>query len=125
MSGDVVVNSDRRLKQDIAPIDNALALLEKVEGRTYHWKPGLGRDDRRHYGLIAQEVEAAVPELVSTNPVDGIKSVNYQGFIPILINGVEELKEQTDKTQAGMDDLRTQFEKNKALLETLTASNSQ
>ncbi len=122
VAGDVNVNSDRRLKQDIEGIGNALDLLDQVEGRTYHWKPELGRDGRTHYGLIAQEVEAAVPELVTTCEADGIKSVNYNGFVPILINAVGELKEQNRQQQEEMVLLREQIALQQEVLEEFRAN---
>ena len=128
VAGDLIVNSDGRLKEKVRSIGNALDILEQVEGKTYNWKPELGRDDRTHYGLIAQEVEAAVPELVSTNETSGVKSVNYQGFVPILINAVDELKEQNlQQREANLRQekelklLREQISLQQKLLEKLSA----
>jgi hypothetical protein len=92
VAGDITVNSDARLKQNIRPIHNALTLLGHIDGTTYEWKPGTGRAAGRRYGLVAQEIEGTVPELVSTAADGEIKSVNYQGFVPILINAVKELE---------------------------------
>ena len=120
VAGDLNVNSDVRLKTDVKPIDGALDLLSKVEGKTYNWLPELNRDKRTRYGVIAQEVEAVIPELVTTNKSDGIKSVNYQGFIPVLINAVNELKEQNEQKSKEIDLLQQQV----ALLQQLVKSNS-
>jgi len=94
VAGDVTVNSDARLKRNIQPIQNALTLLDKVEGKTYEWNPAECRKAGRRFGLVAQEIEAVVPELVATTGNAQVKSVNYQGFVPILINAVKELQQQ-------------------------------
>ncbi|MCP3973267.1 MAG: tail fiber domain-containing protein, partial [bacterium] len=106
VAGDVLVNSDRRLKTEIRPIDDALSTVSKIHGKTYRWDPALARDDRRHTGLIAQEVESVVPELVTANGEDGIKSVNYRAFVPILITSVNTLGELKDRQEAEIRKLR-------------------
>jgi hypothetical protein len=90
----LVSNSDARLKREVRTIEGALKTLAGIEGKTYRWKRNLGRDDRTQYGLIAQEVERVVPELVHAPDDDAIRSVNYQGLIPMLIEAVHQLEEQ-------------------------------
>ena len=55
-------------------IGDALKILEDVKGRTYEWKAETGRGEGTHYGLIAQEVEGVIPELVSTRELDDLRS---------------------------------------------------
>ncbi len=131
VAGDVNVNSDGRLKEKVNTIGDALKILEDVKGRTYEWKAETGRGEGTHYGLIAQEVEVVIPELVSTRESDGIKSVNYQGFVPILINAVDELKEQNRQQQKAslrqeeeIRLLREQIALQQQLLEKLSATNN-
>jgi len=95
ISGGLTLNSDKRLKKDINPIPSALNLIQKIEGVTYFWKDDLGRDKEKQYGLIAQNVEAVIPELVKENK-QGTKSVNYQALIPVLINATQEQQKQID-----------------------------
>ena len=104
LTGNLTVNSDRRLKQDIKNIDNALHLISGIEGVTYHWKPELKRDDKKQYGLIAQNVEAVIPELIE-NGDNGIKSVNYQALIPVLVNAVNEQQKQIAEQQKQIEKL--------------------
>ena len=106
VAGDLNVNSDRRLKEDIATIENALQIVARIEGKTYNWKPELGRDRGKQYGFIAQEVEQVIPELVSTQQGDGIKSVNYQGMVPFLVNALKELNELKESQAAEIEALR-------------------
>jgi hypothetical protein len=106
--GEISMNSDARLKQNIRSITNALTLIGRLDGKTYEWKTGLGRDDRRHYGLIAQEIEAVIPEMV-TKSDDGTKSVNYQAAVPVLINAVKELQTRDAEKMAELDSLRQEM----------------
>ena len=92
--------SDQRLKKDTVRIQNALSRLKGVKGYTYFWK-----DESLpliQHGFMAQQLEAYFPDLVRTN-VSGMKSVNYTGMIPVL---VEALKEQ----QQEIEQLRNELE---------------
>jgi len=102
LSGNLTVNSDKRLKQSIKPIKGAQGLLSQIEGVTYFWKSDLKRDDKKQYGLIAQNIEAVIPELISESK-SGIKSVNYQALIPVLINASREQQDQIDAQNQQLD----------------------
>jgi hypothetical protein len=69
-------------------------LVKALDGVTYYWRtdefPDMKLEDRLQYGLIAQDLEKIVPELVNTDS-EGWKSVEYTHLIPILL---EALKEQ-------------------------------
>jgi uncharacterized spore protein YtfJ len=87
LSGDLTINSDERLKDNIQPLGSTLNKLHQIEGKTYSLKK-----DEEHtpkIGVLAQEVQAVFPELV-TEGGDGILSVNYQGLVPVLINAINE-----------------------------------
>jgi len=88
-------SSDERLKHDIETIDDPLAIIEQLRGVTFAWN----KDNSQMYGLIAQEVEHVIPELVGTD-ASGFKSVAYGNLIPLLI---EALKAQ----QAEIDELKS------------------
>lgn len=109
VTGDLTVHSDRRLKRDIQTVGNALDIVAQLDGKTYRWNVGNGRDERLHYGFVAQEVESVVPELVLQDSNGDIKSVNYQGVIPILVNAVKELQAQNSAQAEAMADLRRQL----------------
>lgn len=93
VAGNVTLNSDERLKKNIKTIPNAGELLQQLDGKTYHWKSS--QDKNTQYGLIAQQVQAVIPELV-TEKNDGMLSVNYQGLVPVLLNGYKEQQKQID-----------------------------
>ena len=80
---DVDTTSDIRLKTNIKPIDDPLAKVIKIEGVSFNWK----EDNRPALGVIADQVEKIIPELVRG---DDPKSVNYNGLIGLLIEAVKE-----------------------------------
>lgn len=105
--GDVVAyySSDERLKENIEIIPNALSKVQQIRGVTFDWtdeyleKQG-GEDGyfhRKHdSGVIAQEVEKVLPELVAERP-DGTKAVRYEKLVAVLIEAVKELKQEIEE----------------------------
>ena len=81
---DIVSPSDERLKENITPINDPLSLINDINGVTFNWK-GTSKPSA---GLIAQEVEKILPELVSEN--DRGKAVNYNGIIGLLVECVKQ-----------------------------------
>ncbi|MEK7507273.1 MAG: tail fiber domain-containing protein, partial [Patescibacteria group bacterium] len=82
--------SDVSLKKDIFTVSGSLDLVLGLRGVGYHWNSQTASESYR-YGFVAQEVEAVIPELVATDPVTGLKSVNYTGFSPFLVGAIKEL----------------------------------
>jgi hypothetical protein len=87
-AADITTNSDSRLKENVEKITDALAIVEQINGVTY----ALALDNKkiRHVGLIAQDVEAVMPEAVSEND-NGIKSVAYGNLVGLLVEAIKEL----------------------------------
>lgn len=82
----IYVSSDRALKYDIKPIPSALDKILKIDGVSYRLKA----NDRATMGVVAQDVEAVLPELVAKD-VDGHKMVNYDGLTGVVIQAIHEL----------------------------------
>jgi len=104
IKGAAYTTSDRRLKDDVTDVTDATAAVEGLRGVRYSWvkeAPDADGTKRRFLGFLAQEVEAVLPELVSTD-AEGTKSVNYVGVVPVL---VEALKEERAARQALADRL--------------------
>ncbi len=80
--------SDRRLKKDIQPLENALQKLMQLQGYQYYWKD-MQKDSAQQIGVVAQELEKVYPALVKMRS-DGYKGVNYDGLIPVLIEAIKE-----------------------------------
>jgi hypothetical protein len=79
--------SDNRVKENIKTIENSLNTLTQLRGVSFDWK----ETGRSSYGVIAQELEEILPDLVTNGEV---KSVNYNGMIGVLIEAVKELSEE-------------------------------
>jgi len=84
---DFVATSDRRLKSDISTISNALDTVKNMRG-VYFTRLG---ETKRSVGVIAQEVEEVLPEVVHG---DDMKSVSYGNIVGLLIEAVKELAEK-------------------------------
>jgi hypothetical protein len=95
--------SDKRLKENIKPINNALCKIIGVSGNTFDWKElsteevktihgNVGKD----VGVIAQEIEDVLPEAVTTRE-NGYKAVNYEKIIPLLIEAIKDQQRQIDE----------------------------
>jgi hypothetical protein len=84
-SAAVLSNSDERLKENIYPIDNALSRVGQIEGVYFDWKKG----GDRQVGVIAQQVEKVLPEVVSQDK-DSYLSVDYSKIVPLLIEAINE-----------------------------------
>ena len=82
--------SDITLKQDISVIDNAMEMIQNLEGINWSWKSS----GKAAMGVSAQNVEQVAPQLVGQGEY---KSVNYNGLVGILIEAVKSLKEEIDE----------------------------
>jgi hypothetical protein len=99
-------DSDLTLKTDVRLIECALRTLERIRGYTFDWKDGSTARERervpayREYGLIAQEVEAAVPSAVAR--VGETLSVSYPALIPLLVEAVRDLAARVAKLEGAV-----------------------
>jgi hypothetical protein len=84
------VSSDRELKTNIQPITNAADIVASLNGVRFNWKT----DGTPNVGLIAQDVEVLLPELVHTHVDTGYKGVNYDGIIGVLVEEVKALRKE-------------------------------
>ncbi len=91
--------SDERLKKNISTIDNGLQKVNAMRGVSYE----LLRDSTRNVGVIAQEMEQVVPEVV-TERSDGMKTVNYGALVGVLIEAVKELTQEVETLKAKLGD---------------------
>jgi hypothetical protein len=100
-SNDVVAysTSDFRLKENITPILNPIAKIEAIGGYTFDWKPehkDLHGFEGHDVGVIAQEIEVIMPEVVTTRD-NGYKAVKYEKLVPLLIEAIKDLQKQVDE----------------------------
>jgi len=87
---DLNATSDINLKENIHTVENALETVSSLRGVSFDWK----ETGKSSYGVIAQELEEILPELVKQGEV---KSVNYNGIIGVLIEAVKELKKEVEE----------------------------
>ena len=85
----VVAVSDGSLKTNIQPLENSLDVIQKLKGVSYDWSDPNNHDDE--IGLIAQDVEQVVPEVVRSLGNSTLKGIEYQKLTAILIEAVKEL----------------------------------
>jgi hypothetical protein len=82
--------SDISVKENISTFENGLGVINQLRGVNYNWK----ESGKKSIGVIAQELEKVLPELVK----DGeIKSVNYNGLVGVLIEAVKELSAEVEE----------------------------
>ena len=94
--------SSRRWKTNIRPLEDALSMVRELRGVRYEWT----KDGRADIGLIAEEVQAVVPEVVETdaNGQDAV-AVDYGRLVSLLIEAVKTQQQQLDAQQAALQDL--------------------
>ena len=90
-------SSDERLKNEITPIPYALEKINNISGNSFVWNTDKqdiykGKD----YGVIAQEIEKILPELVTTKE-NGYKAVKYDKLVSLLIEGIKELSVEVNE----------------------------
>ena len=91
-TGNITAYSDSRLKKDVKTIEGALDKTKALRGVEFTRI----EDDAKSIGVIAQELEAVLPELVLTDD-EGMKSVNYAQITGLLIEAVKELSAKVDE----------------------------
>lgn len=88
-SGDIFAYSDRKLKINVMPITNALNTIDILHGVTYN---RIDLNGRKGLGLIAQEVNEVLPEVVNYEEKADVMSVAYGNLVGLLIEGIKELR---------------------------------
>ena len=94
-TGNITAFSDKTLKTDINTINDALGIVGKLRGVSYKWK----ENNEPSIGVIAQEVEQVIPEVVHTSEHNGkeVKSVDYGKMVGVLIEAIKELKAEVEE----------------------------
>ena len=101
-------SSDKRFKENLIPIKGSLDKLTSISGYEFDWIPNdkhHAYGDRHDVGVIAQEVEKVLPEVVQTRD-SGFKAVKYEKMIPLLIEGIKEQQEQIDELKKEVEELK-------------------
>jgi hypothetical protein len=94
-------SSDKRFKENITPIENALEKINQIGGYEFDWNEETKIEhgyEGHDLGVIAQEIEAIAPELVQTRE-NGYKAVKYDKLVSVLIQAIKELSAKIDKLE--------------------------
>ena len=118
VDGDIIAYSttisDARLKDDVVTITNAVDKIKALRGVEYTWNAGT-RKDKRDLGLIAQEVEEVLPEIVHEHDMplmegaeenETYKTVDYEKIVGVLIEGMKEQQAEIDLLKAEVKALK-------------------
>lgn len=89
-------SSDKRLKDNLKPIENSLDKLSKLSGYEFDWNDKQETFKGHDVGVVAQEVEEVLPEVVQTRD-NGYKAVKYEKLVPLLIESIKELKAEIEE----------------------------
>jgi hypothetical protein len=94
-------SSDERLKENVFTISGSLDILKQIGGYTFDWKemPGIHDNKGHDVGVIAQEIEKVLPELVTTRD-NGYKAVKYEKLVALLIQTNKELLARVEALEA-------------------------
>ncbi len=133
--------SDRKFKEEINPIENAISIIKKLQSKTYTFKKDFKTfnfDEGRQFGFIAQELEEVLPELVNEaiNPARydtkgkkianevKFKGVEYVQLIPILTAGIQEQQHIIESQNERIEALESRLRKLEASTTDISTTNN-
>ena len=99
-STDYNSSSDKRLKTNIKPVENALDKINALRGVSFDWKEG----GVKAIGLIAQEAEKVIPEIVSSDE-NGYLGIKYNNIIGVLVEAIKDQQKQINNLKNRIDKL--------------------
>ena len=114
----ISTTSDYRLKQDIRQLNEAGSFIDNLHPVSFHFKSdttvfGVSAKSQRfqtlHYGLVAQDVQKVLPDIVYENQ-DGYLSINYIEIIPLLIQSAKDFQEENRKLNDRIESLEQQIQ---------------
>lgn len=100
-TGDVIAfaSSDKRLKDNIIPISNPIEKIQKIGGYEFDWNDKQDVYEGHDIGVIAQEIEEVLPELVQTRD-NGYKAVKYDKIVALLIEAIKDQQKQINELKS-------------------------
>ena len=111
-TNDVVAyySSDRRLKENIIPIPSAIEKVMQINGVYFDWIPltdeqrkTIHPNEGHDIGIIAQEIEAVLPEVVTTRET-GYKAVKYEKIVALLIEAIKEQQSEIETIKRNINE---------------------
>jgi hypothetical protein len=122
-TGDITAfySSDRSLKRNIQPIKQALDKISQIGGYTFEWKEKKKYRNERDAGVIAQEIQTVLPEVVKRR-TDETLGVDYPKLSALLIEGIRELTEENKSLKQELNQMKNTQSKIVKTLEKLTTN---
>ena len=117
VAGNVVANgavltSDRRFKDNIRPVEDALGKIRQLQGSTYTFRTKEFEDyhfgEGTQYGFIAQDVEKVIPDIVAKFD-NGYYGINYTSLIPVLTEAIKEQDQIITAQKTEMEDMKNEI----------------
>ena len=99
--------SDLRKKTNLKPLENSLDKVLKLQGYSFNWKES--PNDPKDIGLIAQDVEKIIPEVVFTNRTDGYMGINYSKLPAVLIEAIKEQQNKIENQNKEIETLKNEL----------------
>lgn len=99
-SGDITSTSDERVKREIAAICGAIQIVNNLCGRIFI------KDNRQQVGVIAQEVEKVLPQVVFEHNNNDLKSVSYGNIVGVLIEAIKDQDKRIDELEKMIQDIQ-------------------
>src|SRR6266487_194418 len=120
--------SARRFKDDIKPMDKASEVILALKPVTFHYKKEMDPQGTLMYGLVAEEVEKVIPEMVTHDEKGQIDGVRYESINMMVLNEflkehqkVQELEATVAQQKKGMELLAAQLKEQAALIQKVSA----
>ncbi len=99
--------SDENLKENIQSMVGGTAIVNQLSPVSFEWKSGIGGTGTK-YGFIAQEVQAVIPDIVSTDP-SGTIGIDTVSLIPFLVKSIKEQQETIEQLRAEIQFIKTEL----------------
>jgi hypothetical protein len=115
--------SDARLKRDVRPFPRLLNTVARLQPVYFHWQkeqyPDRGFGEEESFGLVAQDVEEVMPELVAADK-DGYKMVHYEKLPFLMLEAIKELKEENDSYRQRIQEQEAAAQQEQRMIDALT-----
>lgn len=109
--GSIIHDSDKKLKQNIKPLNKGLKEVLKLNPVSYNWKKETGNEQDLKFGFLAQDVEKIITDIAYTNPETGIKGISSIELIPVLVKSIQEQNKTILDLEARMSKLEKLVQK--------------
>lgn len=106
--------SDIKLKNDVVSLSNALEVVEKMRPVAFKWIDHEKHGKQQEYGMIAQELQKVLPELVHRDPVHDVLGYDPLKLLPFALQSIKELHEENKKLKKDVAFMMNEFHEWKA-----------